>query len=110
MDEALAQTRIVGLATNVQFLRHVVRSPSFAKAQLDTALDLHARTGRALQARTAWACRLAAAAAVAQTLLQEQALAVGRPIGPPRRLALTWHDRSVRFAFEFHGEPATAQS
>ena len=38
LDEALAQTHIVGLATNVQFLRHVVRSPSFAKAKLDTAL------------------------------------------------------------------------
>ena len=38
MDEALAQTQVVGLATNVQFLRLVVRSPSFAKANLDTAL------------------------------------------------------------------------
>src|SRR4030095_6575902 len=38
LDEALAQTRIVGIATNVQFLRHVVRSRSFANADLDTAL------------------------------------------------------------------------
>jgi 3-methylcrotonyl-CoA carboxylase alpha subunit len=38
LDAALAQTHIVGLATNVQFLRQVVRSPSFANAQLDTAL------------------------------------------------------------------------
>ncbi|QNP47690.1 acetyl/propionyl/methylcrotonyl-CoA carboxylase subunit alpha [Diaphorobacter aerolatus] len=38
LDEALAQTRIVGLNTNVQFLRLVVRSDSFAKANLDTAL------------------------------------------------------------------------
>ena len=38
LDEALAQTRIVGLTTNVQFLRYVVRSPSFAQANLDTAL------------------------------------------------------------------------
>src|SRR5688572_498003 len=38
LDDALAQTRIVGLSTNVQFLRYVVRSPSFAKANLDTAL------------------------------------------------------------------------
>ncbi|MGH8830023.1 MAG: acetyl-CoA carboxylase biotin carboxylase subunit, partial [Polaromonas sp.] len=38
LDDALAQTRIVGLNTNVQFLRHVVRSPSFAQANLDTAL------------------------------------------------------------------------
>ena len=38
LDEALAATHIVGLATNVQFLRHVVRSRSFAQADLDTAL------------------------------------------------------------------------
>jgi 3-methylcrotonyl-CoA carboxylase alpha subunit len=38
LDEALSQTHIVGLQTNVQFLRHVVRSESFAKASLDTAL------------------------------------------------------------------------
>jgi 3-methylcrotonyl-CoA carboxylase alpha subunit len=38
LDVALAQTHIVGLNTNVQFLRHVVQSPSFVKANLDTAL------------------------------------------------------------------------
>ena len=38
LDEALARTHIVGLATNVQFLRHVVQSRSFAQADLDTAL------------------------------------------------------------------------
>ncbi len=38
LDVALSQTHIVGLQTNVQFLRHVIRSESFAKANLDTAL------------------------------------------------------------------------
>ncbi len=38
LDVALGQTHIVGLQTNVQFLRHVVASESFAKANLDTAL------------------------------------------------------------------------
>jgi 3-methylcrotonyl-CoA carboxylase alpha subunit len=38
MDAALAEMHIVGLSTNVQFLRHVVRSPAFAQADLDTAL------------------------------------------------------------------------
>jgi 3-methylcrotonyl-CoA carboxylase alpha subunit len=38
MDVALAQTHIVGLKTNVQFLRHVVRSDSFVNARLDTGL------------------------------------------------------------------------
>jgi 3-methylcrotonyl-CoA carboxylase alpha subunit len=38
LDAALAQTRIVGLQTNVAFLRRVVGSRSFAEADLDTAL------------------------------------------------------------------------
>jgi 3-methylcrotonyl-CoA carboxylase alpha subunit len=38
LDKALGETHIVGLQTNVQFLRHVVASESFAKANLDTAL------------------------------------------------------------------------
>ncbi len=38
LDAALAQTRIVGLATNVQFLRRVLATESFAQARLDTAL------------------------------------------------------------------------
>ena len=38
LDAALAQTHIVGLHTNVAFLRRVVRSRSFAQADLDTAL------------------------------------------------------------------------
>jgi 3-methylcrotonyl-CoA carboxylase alpha subunit len=38
LDAALAQTHIVGLHTNVAFLRRVVTSRSFAQADLDTAL------------------------------------------------------------------------
>ncbi len=38
LDAALAQTHIVGVQTNVAFLRRVVRSRSFAEADLDTAL------------------------------------------------------------------------
>jgi 3-methylcrotonyl-CoA carboxylase alpha subunit len=38
LDAALAQTHIVGVQTNVAFLRRVVQSPSFALADLDTAL------------------------------------------------------------------------
>ncbi|MFZ9286908.1 MAG: acetyl-CoA carboxylase biotin carboxylase subunit, partial [Burkholderiaceae bacterium] len=38
LDAALAELHIVGLNTNVQFLRHVLATPSFAQAQLDTAL------------------------------------------------------------------------
>ena len=38
LDAALAQTHIVGLHTNVAFLRRVATSKSFANADLDTAL------------------------------------------------------------------------
>ncbi|QHE85768.1 acetyl-CoA carboxylase biotin carboxylase subunit [Hydrogenophaga sp. BPS33] len=38
LDEALSQMHIVGPHNNVQFLRRVVRSPSFSQADLDTAL------------------------------------------------------------------------
>jgi len=38
LDQALSELHIVGVANNVAFLRQVVRSPSFAQAQLDTAL------------------------------------------------------------------------
>ncbi len=38
LDAALADTHIVGLTTNVQFLRDVIKTESFSKARLDTAL------------------------------------------------------------------------
>ena len=38
LDHALAQLHIVGVANNVAFVRQVLRSKSFAEAQLDTAL------------------------------------------------------------------------
>ena len=38
LDAALAATHIVGLQTNVAFLRRVVNTPAFATANLDTAL------------------------------------------------------------------------
>ena len=75
LDEALAQTHIVGLSTNVQFLRHVVRSPSFAQADLDTALIPRER--RCCSTRSRWACRWPPPRAVAQALVQEQALREG---------------------------------
>jgi 3-methylcrotonyl-CoA carboxylase alpha subunit len=69
MDAALMQTHIVGLATNVQFLRHVVGSTSFATAQLDTALI--PREASVLFNQDKVGLPLAAAALVAHTLDQE---------------------------------------
>ena len=106
LDEALAQTRIVGLATNVQFLRYVVRSPSFAKANLDTALI--PRESTVLFNQEPVGLAMAAAAAVAHTLLDEKALEGVDPFS--RRDGWRSHGINVRrFEFEFHGEPAKAE-
>ena len=106
LDEALARTHIVGLATNVQFLRHVVRSPSFAQANLDTALI--PREQAVLFHQEPVGLPLAAAAAVAQALLDEKAAEGPDPFS--RRDGWRSHGITVRrFAFEFHGEPAPAE-
>jgi 3-methylcrotonyl-CoA carboxylase alpha subunit len=77
MDAALAQTHIVGLATNVQFLRQVVRSPSFVQAQLDTALIPREAAVLFRQEPVSWT--RAVAAVVAHTLHAERRLAGADP-------------------------------
>ena len=105
MDEALAQTRIVGLSTNVQFLRYVVRSPSFAQANLDTALI--PREEAVLFKQEPVGLAMAAASAIAQTLLDEKA---GEGTDPfSCRDGWQTHGVTQRpFAFDFKGEPAKA--
>ncbi len=105
LDDALAQTHIVGLATNVQFLRHVVRSPSFAQARLDTALI--PREAAVLFEQEPVGLPLAVAAAVAETLLAERA-AEGRD---PFSKSDGWRSHGLftrRFAFEFQGQSCGA--
>ena len=105
LDEALVQTRIVGLNTNVQFLRYVVRSPSFAQAHLDTALI--PRESAVLFRQEPVGLALAAASAIAQTLLDERATEGVDPFS--RRDG--WRSHGInerRFEFEFHGQSATA--
>jgi len=106
LDQALAQVHIVGLATNVQFLRQVVRSRSFAQADLDTALIVREQDHLFRQEPLGLA--LAGAAAIAQALLQEQAAAGGDPFS--RRDGWNSHGARVRrFEFDFRGERAKAE-
>ncbi len=106
LDEALSQVHIVGPNTNVQFLRHVVKSHSFAQADLDTALI--PREAAVLFKQEKLGLPLAAAAAVAQALIQEKAQEGADPFS--RRDGWRSHGLTVRrFAFEFRGEPAQAQ-
>jgi 3-methylcrotonyl-CoA carboxylase alpha subunit len=106
LDAALAATRIVGLATNVQFLRHVVNSRSFSQADLDTALI--PRESAVLFRQDTVGAPLAVAAAVAQTLLGERS---GEGQDPFSR-ADGWQSHGLatrRFEFEYQGETLGAQ-
>lgn len=105
LDTALAQTHIVGLSTNLQFLRHVVRSASFATAKLDTALIQ--RESQALFNQDAVGVQAAAAAVVAHTLAAEQALAGDDPFS--RRDGFHSHGTTRRrFELEYQGEKVQA--
>ncbi|MBT9464670.1 acetyl/propionyl/methylcrotonyl-CoA carboxylase subunit alpha [Hydrogenophaga sp.] len=105
MDAALAETRIVGLSTNVQFLRHVVNSPSFAQANLDTALI--PREAAVLFHQDKVGLALAVASAVAQTLVAERAVEAADPFS--RRDGWRPHGLTVRrFDFEYLGESLLA--
>ena len=116
MDEALAKTHIVGLNTNVQFLRYAVRSDSFALANLDTGLI--PREEAALFNQEPVGVELAVAAAVAHTLQAEHAEAdLGKATSvnawiDPLSKRDGWQSHGIRtraFEFEFHGEKVTAQ-
>ena len=99
LDAALAATRIVGLHTNVQFLRHVVGSPSFVRAELDTALI--EREAAVLFAQDRVGLPLATAALVAHTLLQERACAAGKEWFDPWAQRDGWRSHGVaQRAFE----------
>ncbi|MEY4340559.1 MAG: Acetyl-/propionyl-coenzyme carboxylase alpha chain [Pseudomonadota bacterium] len=105
LDAALAQTRIVGLTTNVQFLRHVLHTDSFKTAKLDTALI--AREEKHLFSQKLIELPLAVAAVVAHTLSQETALQGADPFSQRDG----WRAYGVttrRFDVVFHDEPHTA--
>jgi 3-methylcrotonyl-CoA carboxylase alpha subunit len=101
LDQALAQTQVVGLSTNVQFLRHVVSSASFAEARLDTALI--PREADALFNQEKLGLNVAAAAVVAHTLHQENSQQGNDPFSKSDG----WQSHAEtnrRFPLEFAGE------
>jgi len=75
LDAALSELHITGLQTNVSFLRGIVATPSFAQANLDTALIERERD--ALFVPRDLPPLLAVAGVVARLLADEQALATG---------------------------------
>ena len=101
LDQALAQTQVVGLSTNVQFLRHVVHSASFAEARLDTALI--PREAAVLFNQEKLGLNVATAAVVAHTLHQENKQQSHDPFG--KRDGWQSHAETVRrFPLEFAGQ------
>jgi len=105
LDVALAQTRIVGLNTNVQFLRHVLRSASFATAQLDTALIQ--RESAVLFKQDPVGLQAAAAAVVADALQAEAAAQGADPFS--RRDGFQSHGTTRRrFDLAYDGQPVRA--
>ena len=117
IDDALAKTHIVGLNTNVQFLRYVVRSDSFAQANLDTGLI--PREQEALFNQEPVGVELAVAAAVVHTLQAEstktnsgRSASAADPWTDPWSKHDGWQSHGIHtraFEFEFHGEKITAQ-
>ncbi len=106
LDAALAATHIVGLQTNVQFLRRVLASESFSQGKLDTALI--PREEKSLFKQDELGVQMTAAAAVAQTMLNERAAETGDPFS--RRDGFRSHGvASRRIDFEYRGEPVVAK-
>ena len=104
LDAALAQTHIVGLHTNVAFLRRVVTSRSFALADLDTALIERERA--ALFDAAPLPLPLVAAGVVAQALAREASLQTRDPWS--RRDGWRLHGSAHRrFDLELQGQPHT---
>ena len=108
LDAALAHTHIVGLSTNVQFLRNVVQSRSFAQADLDTGLI--PREEAVLFKQEKVGLNLAVAGAIAHTLQQEKTaeaqLASQAQWQDPWARQDGWRSHgpsSRRFDFEFAG-------
>ncbi len=100
LDAALAQTHVVGLHTNVAFLRRVVASRSFARADLDTALIERERA--ALFEAPPLPIEVAAAGVVAHALATELAEEDADPWS--KRDAWRLHGAAVRrFDLEVQG-------
>ncbi len=92
LDAALAQTHIVGVHTNVAFLRRVAASASFANADLDTALIERERA--VLFDAAQLSLEVAAAGVVAHALAAERALETTDPWS--RRDGWRLHGSAVR--------------
>ena len=115
LDAALRDTHIMGLHTNVAFLRRVVSSRAFATADLDTALI--EREHAALFEAPPLPAEIAAAAVAAHVLAAERALEGADPWsrrdgwrlhgGARRLLSLQVHEQPLTVALQRLHDGAT---
>ena len=106
LDAALAQTHIVGVQTNVQFLRRVLATPSFSQARLDTALI--EREQARLFNQDPLGVELAVAAAAAHAVLGERASEGSDPFS--RRDGFRSHGvASRRIDYDYQGQGVVAK-
>jgi 3-methylcrotonyl-CoA carboxylase alpha subunit len=106
LDAALRDTHIMGLATNVAFLRRVINTRSFAQADLDTALI--EREHPALFGATPLPAAVAGAAVAAHVLAAEAALEDADPWS--RRDGWRLHGGAQRHInLELLGQPLLVQ-
>jgi 3-methylcrotonyl-CoA carboxylase alpha subunit len=104
LDAALAETHLMGLHTNVAFLRRVVATRSFSTADLDTALIERERA--ALFEAPRLAHEIAAAGVIAHALARERALEDADPWS--RRDGWRLHGGARRrFELEIGGQAAS---
>jgi 3-methylcrotonyl-CoA carboxylase alpha subunit len=100
LDAALAEMHVVGVHHNIDFLRRVAASASFASGRLDTALIERER--EALFGAPPLPLELAAAGVVAHALAAEQALQTPDPWS--RRDGWRLHGAALRrFDLRLHG-------
>jgi len=105
LSQALSEFQIVGLATNIAFLKRLVEGKAFSSADLDTGLiERHGATLFPAPSAAPLGALALAALALAST---ETAPAVGRPADPWAQ-ASGWrmnsaYRRSLSFADEFSG-------
>jgi 3-methylcrotonyl-CoA carboxylase alpha subunit len=106
LDAALAEVRIAGVQTNVQFLRRVIATPSFSQGKLDTALI--EREKERLFHQDPLGVELTVAAAVAHRIAAERAAETADPFS--RTDGFRSHGvASRRIDFEYQGQPVIAK-
>ena len=106
LDAALAEMRIAGVQTNVQFVRRVIATPSFSQGQLDTALIERER--ERLFQQDPLGVELTVAAAAAHRIVAERAAETADPFS--RADGFRSHGvASRRIDFQYRGEPVTAK-